>query len=174
MKKISPFLLIILHFISYVSFSQNDGDSLFNSSQIHAIKFYFTQVGWYDSLIAYKPLDKYMLGDVEIDGRYIYSVGVQFKGNSSFNAPGIKKPWKIDFNEYVSGTNYDGLKTINLNNAMKDPTFMREKLFDDFCRTVGIEGPRATYANVYVNNALWGFYTLVEQCDKTIDRKSVV
>lgn len=162
------FISSILNFTSYTGFSQNDGDSLFNSSQIHTIKFYFTQVGWYDSLIAYKPLDKLMMGDVEIDGTYIDSVGIQFKGNSSFNAPGIKKPWKIDFNEYVSGRNYDGLKKLNLNNAMKDPSFMREKLFDDFCRSAGIYGPRATYANVYVNNTLWGFYTLIEQVDKTL------
>ena len=109
-----------------------------------------------------------MLGDVEIDGTYIDSVGIQFKGNSSFNAPGVKKPWKIDFNEFVSGQKYDDIKTINLNNAMGDPSFLREKIFDDFCRTAGIEAPRATYANVYVNNTLWGFYTLVEQVNKTL------
>ncbi len=166
MKKLFA-LLFFLPLGSGQLFSQNDGDSLFNSSQIHTIKFYFTQVGWYDSLIAYKPLDKKMLGDVEIDGTYIDSVGVQFKGNSSFNAPGIKKPFKIDFNEFVSGKNYDGLKAINLNNAMGDPTLMREKVFLDFCRAVGIEAPRATYANVYVNNTLWGFYVLVEQVNKT-------
>jgi len=168
MKKLLISSLFITHYSLFICSAQNDGDALFNSSQIHTIKFYFTQVGWYDSLMDYKPLDKKMLGDVEIDGTYIDSVGIQFKGNSSFNAPGIKKPWKIDFNEYVSGQKYDGLKTINLNNAMKDPSFMREKLFDDFCRTVGIEGPRATYANVYVNNTLWGFYTLVEQVNKTL------
>ena len=157
MKRIFSLLLIsaFIYITPYSAFSQNNGDSLFNSSKIHTIKFYFTQLGWYDSLIAYKPLDKKMLGDVEIDGRYINSVGVQFKGNSSFNAPGIKKPWKIDFNEYVSAQKYDGLKTINLNNAMKDPSFMREKIFDDFSNAVGIEAPRATYANVYVNNSLW-------------------
>jgi len=155
------------HYSLFICSAQSPGDSLFNSAQIHTIKIFFTQTGWYDSLIAYKPLDKKMLGDVEIDGTYIDSVGIQFKGNSSFNAPGIKKPWKIDFNEFVSGTKYDGVKTINLNNVVGDPSFMREKLFDDFCRTVGIEAPRATYTNVYVNNTLWGFYVLVEQVNKT-------
>lgn len=170
MKKLPVLFLTsaICTLTSSIAFSQSDGDLLFNSSQIHTIKIYFSQTGWYDSLIAYKPLDKKMMGDVDIDGTFLDSVGIQFKGNSSFNAPGIKKPWKIDFNEYVSGTKYDGLKTINLNNAMGDPSFMREKIFDDFCRTVGIEGPRATYANVFVNDTLWGFYTLVEQVDKTL------
>lgn len=166
MKKLIA--LFLYSFISPYLFAQNDGDSLFESSQIHTIKFYFSQAKWYDSLIAYKPLDKKMMGNVNINGRLIDSVGVQFKGNSSFNAPGVKKPWKVDFNEYSTGTKYDGLKTINLNNVVNDPSFLREKLFDDFCRTVGVEAPRATYANVYVNDTLWGFYILIEQCDKTM------
>ncbi|TAL61488.1 MAG: T9SS type A sorting domain-containing protein [Bacteroidetes bacterium] len=168
MKKIICIILFAAYLSAQVSYAQADGDSLFESNQIHNIKLYFAQAKWYDSLIVYKPLDKKMMGNVNINGRFIDSVGVQFKGNSSFNAPGVKKPWKIDFNEYSTGTKYDGLKTINLNNAMKDPSFMREKIFDDFCRRVGVEAPRATYANVYVNDTLWGFYTLVEQCDKTM------
>lgn len=163
------FLLFGFLFLPWiVAYSQNPGDALFNSSQIHTVKFYFQQAKWYDSLVYYKPLDKKMLGNVEINGTYVDSVGVQFKGNSSFNTNSTKKSWKIDFNEFVSGQKYDGLKTLNLNNCFKDPTFMREKLFNDFCRTVGIYGPRTTYANVYVNDTLWGFYTMVEQVDKTL------
>lgn len=69
-------------------FAQNPGDNLFLSPTIHTVKIHFTQPGWYDSLIAYKPLDIKMLGNVEIDGYYIDSVGIQFKGNSSFNVSG--------------------------------------------------------------------------------------
>lgn len=148
-------------------YAQNEGDSLFNTNQIHTVKFYFTQPNWYDSLIYYKPLDIKMKGDVEIDGIYISNVGVQFKGNSSFNNLSQKKSWKIDFNEYVVGQKYNGLKVINLNNGFKDPTFLREKLALDFCNENGIPAPRCTFANVYVNNQLWGFYTIVEQVNTT-------
>jgi spore coat protein CotH len=153
-------------FISGV-ISQNPGDNLFLSPVIHTVHIHFSQPSWYDSLIAYKPLDKKMMGDVEIDGVMIYSVGVQFKGNSSFNNPSQKKSWKIDFNEYVSGQKYDGVKGIHLNNVFKDPSFLREKLGLDYCLKNNIPAPRCTYANVYVNNTLWGFYTLVEKVDKT-------
>lgn len=148
-------------------YAQNEGDSLFNPPVIHTVKFYFSQPNWYDSLVYYKPLDIKMRGDVEIDGVYISNVGVQFKGNSSFNNPSQKKSWKIDFNEFVSGQKYNGLKVINLNNAFKDPSFLREKLALDFCNENGIPAPRCTYANVYVNDVLWGFYTLVEQVNTT-------
>ncbi|HLG34541.1 MAG TPA: CotH kinase family protein [Bacteroidia bacterium] len=167
MKKLF-FLFISAFCLLSSAFGQNTaGDSLFYSPNIHTVKLYFSQVGWWDSLVYYKPLDFKMLAAVEIDGNYIDSIGVQFKGNSSYNAPGVKKPFKIDFNEYVSGQSYDGLKTINLNNCMGDPTLMREKLFLDFCHAAGIPAPRATYANLYLNDTLWGIYTLVEQVNKT-------
>ncbi|GAB4201930.1 MAG: hypothetical protein Fur0023_07110 [Bacteroidia bacterium] len=164
MKKIIVALSASLS--SYI-IAQTEGDNLFNTPVIHTVKIFFTQPNWYDSLIYYKPLDIKMKGDVEIDGTYIPNVGIQFKGNSSFNNPSQKKSWKIDFNEFVSGQKYDGLKVINLNNGFKDPTFLREKLALDFCNRNGIPAPRCTYANVYVNNQLWGFYMLVEQVNTT-------
>ncbi|MFA5780716.1 MAG: CotH kinase family protein, partial [Bacteroidales bacterium] len=166
MKKLF-FGIIFLSAASFISFSQNPGDATFFSPNIHTVKIYFSQIGWWDSLVMYKPLDKKMLGDVDIDGIYINSVGIQFKGNSSFSKDSLKNSFKIDFNEFVSGQKYDGLKVINLNNGVSDPTMMREKIFLDFCLAVDIEAPRATYTNLYINDTLWGFYTLVEQVNKT-------
>lgn len=154
--------------ITLTSFSQNAaGDSIFNSSQIHTIKFYFSEAKWYDSLIAYKPLDKKMKGNVKINNIMYSNVGIQFKGNSSFNNPSKKKSWKIDFNEYDTTLECNKEKTLNLNNGFKDPTMLREKLALDFCIRNNIAAPRCTYADVYVNDTLWGFYTVVEQADKT-------
>ena len=166
MKKLISVIIFFFVF-SFFSFSQNPGDSIFFSSNIHTVKFYFSQAAWWDSLVAYKPLDKKMLGNVDIDGTYINSVGIQFKGNTSYNKDSLKNSFKIDFNEFVSGQKYDGLKVINLNNGASDPTMMREKIFLDFCLAAGVEAPRATYTNLYINDTLWGFYTLIEQVNKT-------
>ena len=146
---------------------QDPGDSIFYSPQIHTIKLYFSQSHWWDSLVANYPLDKKMLASMEFDGLWFDSVGAQFKGNSSYNNMSLKKPFKIDMNEYVSGQKIDGLKKFNLNNGFKDPTFMREKMTLDFCRRHGLTAPRCTYANLYLNDTLWGLYTFVEQIDKT-------
>ncbi|OFX38127.1 MAG: hypothetical protein A2X08_08950 [Bacteroidetes bacterium GWA2_32_17] len=167
MKTKIIFLNSIFYIISNFSFSQNPGDSIFFSPNIHTVKIYFSQANWWDSLVMYKPIDKKMPGDVEIDGTYINSVGIQFKGNSSFSKDSLKNSFKIDFNEFVSGQKYDGLKVINLNNGASDPTMMREKIFLDFCLAAGVEAPRATYTNLYINDTLWGLYTLIEQVNKT-------
>jgi len=144
-----------------------DGDSTFNLPVIHTIEFTFTQPSFWDSLLYYYPLDQPMVGSVTIDGQLIDSVGVQLKGNSSFNSiPGVKKPFKISFDEFRD-QKFDGLKTLNLNNSFKDPTFLREKLMLDFLRRQGAAAPRCSYADVYINGTHWGFYTVVEQVNKT-------
>jgi hypothetical protein len=149
------------------SFAQDPGDTLFNSQQIHTIKLYFNQSHWWDSLVAYYPLDKKMLAGLEFDGMMFDSVGAQFKGNSSYNGMSQKKSFKVDMNEFVSGQDIEGLKKFNLNNGFKDPTFLREKMTLDFCRRHGMLAPRCTYANLYLNDTLWGLYTFIEQIDKT-------
>ena len=58
MKKLLLSSLFTIYYSLFICSAQNDGDFLFNSSQIHTIKFYFSQAKWYDSLITYKPLDK--------------------------------------------------------------------------------------------------------------------
>lgn len=162
------YLLAVFMFPTFLSKAQStDGDSLFNTSVIHTVNFYFTQPSFWDSLTAYYALDKPMSGSVEIDGQLMDTVGIQLKGNSSYNSmPGVKKSFKISFDEFVN-QKFDGLKTVNLNNGFKDPSFMREKLMCDFLNEHTISAPRCTYADVFINGTHWGFYMMVEQVNKT-------
>ncbi len=167
-KHFTSFLFLICSVLSS-SFAQIDGDNIFEEDQIITIDLTFSQEGFWDSLVLNYETSTYMMADLELSdltGTYTFeNVGVRLKGNSSYNHPGDKKSFKIDFNEYVSGQNYDGLKKLNFSNAFKDPSLLREKLFFDMCQTVGVAAPRANFANVYFNGELWGFYTVVEQID---------
>lgn len=166
MKKYILFSLIFTVFVS--AQAQKTGNSLFNASKIHEIRVYFSQTAYWDSLVKNYDFDAYMRGDVKVNGQLYKNVGVQLKGNSSYRTyPGKKKPFKISFDEYVDNQKLDGLKKINLNNGFKDPTMLREKIMLDMLRRQGMLAPRASYANLYLNDQLWGFYTLVEQVDKT-------
>lgn len=161
------FTLVILLPLSNNGLAQNPGDSLFGSPMVHSIYFNFPQTNYWDSLTDYYAQDKYLQCDMIIDGVTITNIGVKFKGNSSYNNPSDKKSFKVDLDKFVNGQKYDELKKLNLNNGFKDPTFMREKIMLDFCASKGIPAPRCTYTNVYINNQLWGLYTLVEEVDKT-------
>lgn len=149
--------------------AQIDGDNIFSTDQVIRIDLDFAQSGFLDSLADNYTTEVYMRADLTLTdntGVYTFSdVGVRYKGNSSYNHPNGKKSFKIDFNEYISGQNYDGLKKLNFSNGFKDPSLMREKVFFDVCRAAGVPAPRASFANVYFNNTLIGFYTVIEQID---------
>lgn len=73
---------------------------------------------------------------------------------------------RIKFNKYED-LRFDGLKKINLNNGWSDPSLLREKLYLDFLYEHDIPAPRANFARVYLNDAYWGLYSMVEHVDKT-------
>lgn len=156
---------ISLFFSNFQLQAQTNGDAFFGAPIVHDIQMTFTQPSYWDSLVAYKPLDQYLKGDISIDGTLYSNVGIKFKGNSSYNNPGSKKPFKIDMNEFVAGQEVDGLKKLNLNNGFKDPSFMREKLALDFYNQQGLVAPRCTYTKVSINGVYWGLYMVVEEGD---------
>jgi hypothetical protein len=157
--------LILL--LSFTAAAQQEGDNFNAFNGVHEIKLYFNQQNYWDSLIDGYAGDYYIKGSIEIDGTFLNNCGIKLKGNSSYNNPSNKKSFKLDFNEYVNGQNYDGLLKLNLNNNFKDPTMLREKLLYDFLNINGCYAPRAQFANVYINGQLWGLYTTVEEIDKT-------
>lgn len=170
MKPLKPFFGLLLLFVLFSarSFSQGPGDNVFSGLQVFDIKLYFNQPNFWDSLTTYynQGNEQYLMAKVIINEITIDSIGVRLKGNSSYSHPNNKKPFRLSFDEYHEDQRWDGVKGIHLNNYWRDPSFMREKLHLDFCRDAGITAPRANYARVYLNDELWGFYSLVEHVDK--------
>lgn len=163
-------LLCLAFFMPLLSFSQLPGDDLYALDQVIRVDLTFNQTGFWDSLVANYPseTDMMAIGLTITDNTGVHvmdSIAIRLKGNSSYGHPGNKKSFKIDINQWVTGQDYDGMKKLNFNNGFKDPTFMREKLFFDLCKDLGIYAPRVNYANVYMNGTFWGFYTIVEQID---------
>lgn len=169
MKKIifnKVILLFSIPCFTFIAKAQNEGDSIFNATQIHEIYMTFSQPNYWDSLTYYYTIDTvYFPATVVFNGSTYSDVGIKFKGNSSYSNPSDKKSFKFDINEFVSGQKIDGLKKFNLNNGFKDPTFLREKLALDFCKDHGLAAPRCSFAKVYINGTYWGLYTLVEEID---------
>jgi hypothetical protein len=174
MKTFMPTLSLLLIIGGNLSAQSTAGDSLFNTLQVHNIYINFSQGNYWALLQNNKAYDDandsstYIPAQVIIDGTTIDSVGIQFKGNSSYyNYPSNKKPFTLSFNEYLPGQKYNGLKNINLNNLYQDPSFMREKMFLDFCQQKAIYAPRANYTRLYINGNYWGLYIMVERITKT-------
>lgn len=158
------FCLLML-FLTIGKLYAGNGDSIFNMQYIHSLHITFPYPAFYDSLINTNTTDQYLNVSIDFNGEIFNNVGIKVKGNSSFNNPSQKKSFKLDFNEFVSGQDIHGLKKLNFNNSFKDPSFMREKLVNDFLIDHQIPAPRTTYCNVYMNGQLWGLYTILEEVD---------
>lgn len=161
-------LVIVVLGCSFVS-AQYDGDKLFRKELIHEIRIDTDQT--IDELNNQFILDfgldqyTYSLASIEIDGELVDSVGIRVKGGLTSFDP--KKPFKIDFNEFVTKQTYDGLKKINLHQGNMDPSYMRESIAYGLFRKMGVKTVRTSYASVYYNDIYEGIYTIVEQIDDT-------
>jgi hypothetical protein len=91
-------------------------------------------------------------------------VGLRLRGNTSLNA--AKKSFKISFNTFDAGGDWQNLEKLNLLATVNDPSLMRSKLSHDLFRKMGIAAARTSYTRLYINNEYRGVYLNVEQIDE--------
>jgi hypothetical protein len=94
----------------------------------------------------------------------LQDVGFRLRGNTSRFSQ--KKSFKVSFNEYIPGREYQGVKKINLNGQHNDPTMVREKFFYDLWKRAGIAERRTSFVRMYINHDYYGLYTNLEELDK--------
>ncbi len=140
--------------------------TFYNLNTIQRIEITFTQTNWdYMLDTAANGSQGYIMAKkVKINNTEFDSVGVKYKGNSSYNANQVKNPFHIELDTYKD-QNYEGYTDIKLGNGFKDPSFLREVLSYKIVRNY-MPAPQSNYANVYVNNTLIGLYTNSESIGK--------
>lgn len=117
----------------------------------------------------------YVKGRFAYDGESLADVGVRFKGNSSyrFAGDGIKRPFHLDFNRYVEGAQFHGLKSLCLSNNAMDESHVREAVAYEVYRAAGVPAARTAFVELTLDvpglfdRKLAGLYTAVEPVDKT-------
>jgi hypothetical protein len=151
----------------------DDAQSLFGPDKITEIRLTLAPDVWEQLLIDAQD-EVYTSADLAIDGEDLGEVGLRFKGSygslySCFVDDELvcsKLPMKIKFNEYDDTKRYKGLKRINLHAAERaDQRFLSEYFSYKLFREMGIPTARSGFANVWVNDALLGVFSLVEQID---------
>lgn len=95
----------------------------------------------------------------------VEQVGLRLRGNTSLFAK--KKSFKISFNEFVAGREYQGVRKLILRGQHNDPTMVREKLFYEVWEKAEMPERRAAFVRLYINQTYRGVYTNLEELDKT-------
>ena len=140
--------------------------TLYNKNTIQTIEIFFAQGNW-DALLdnLAQTTEDYLLADsVRVNGITYDSVGVKYKGNSSYNANNNKNPLHINLDWVHSGYDYEGYTSLKLQNLYRDPSMIREVLSYAVLENY-MDCPKSNFANVYINGTLRGLYSSAESID---------
>ena len=155
---------LVLIFLSNNIFSQS---TFYNIDTVREIKFNFDQPNWkylLDSLYVLGD-EQRIIGTVTIDGFQYDSVGIRYKGYSSVNITQTKNPFNIKLDYIINDQEHQGFNKIKLSNVIHDPSFLREALSYQIARKY-MPSSKANFANLYINDTLWGVYSNVEAVNK--------
>jgi len=171
LRNLLPFFVLIVLTFQGLS-AQNAGNNIFDSSVLHEINMTFAEEDYWEILnqnfgSGFDPSVsvEYLMASVTIDGETVDSIGIRFKGFTSASAS-TKKPFKFDFNEFVRGKRFDGLRKLNLNNGTGDPGLQRDVICYDLMNRSGVAAPRTSFARVSINGEFFAVYQVIEQVDK--------
>ncbi|MFC2130470.1 CotH kinase family protein [Bacteroidota bacterium] len=153
---------VIFILSSFTAFSQE----LYNADKVINMELQFYDNN-YKELLEQNKEEKIEIPALLIveDTLYIDSVGVRYKGNSSYNIQNDKKSFNISINAYIEDQRLWGYKTLNLNNGFVDPTFMRERIANQIFSKY-LPALKTGYVYLNVNGEEYGLYSNVQQINK--------
>ncbi len=165
-KSISYRWKMILSILLVFSGKSVVAQNLYDINTIQNIELTFSQSNWdYMLDTATVGSDGYIMAQsVSINGIVFDSVGVKYKGNSTYSANQVKNPFHIELDTYKN-QDYQGYTDLKLSNVAKDPSFIREVLGYSILRQY-MHAPLSNYATVKVNGTLIGLYVSSESVSK--------
>lgn len=163
--KLNKYNILLIYFALPIIFiAQN----FYSKTQIQKIELNFLYNNW-DYRLDTSALGKggYIMANwIKINGVKIDSIGVKYKGNSSYDSTRSKNPIHIELDTYNNSKNYQNYTDIKLSNCYQDPSMIREVLAFDLLSNY-MHAPKANFAQVYINGNYMGVYSNIESINKS-------
>jgi len=141
----------------------------FPQDQVIEVELTLSESDWED-LLANGMQEREYPAAVNWNGVELAPISVRAKGNSSLMqaAQSATKRYslKLRLDAYIAGQNLNGIRTINLQNSVSDPSYLREILSYEAFASLGVPVPTMTWVRLTVNGELRGLYLAVEQVDE--------
>ncbi len=141
---------------------------LYEKAVIRTLDLQFAQPNYWQQLQQNYQGQTDILASLTVDGTVYDSVGVRFKGQTSYMMlpPGAQKmSFNVTLDHVDPAQDLMGYTTLNLNNAFQDASFLREVVFLDLIRD-HVPAAKANYVHLNINGASWGLYPNVQQLNK--------
>jgi hypothetical protein len=143
-------------------------DQFFDDSVLHDISITINSRDW-TSLKEHFLENTYYPCDFRWNGITVRNIGIRSRGTGSRS--GQKPGLRVDFDRYTTDQKFLGLKSVILRNNTQDETGMRERISMLMFRRMNMVAEREAHARLFINNAYFGLYTIVESIDKTFLKK---
>lgn len=158
---------LFLFFIFLAAYFQKiTAQNLYALDSIVKVELFFVEEDWEFPLHYYRSLkkgDRHM-GRAIVNGETFDSVGVRFKGFSSYRRKFKKNPMNVKLDYVQKKADYGKYETLKLSNGNLDPSWMREVLAYKIARKYMV-APKSNYAQVFVNNKYYGLFGNTENVD---------
>ncbi len=137
---------------------------LYDEKTLRTLYLRFPNPDWYEELGDFYRTDVDMPADLIVDGVVYPSVGVHFRGTSSYMMvrDSEKKSLNLSIDDGDKKQRLYGYKTLNLLNAHDDASFIREVLYSRICRQY-LPAPKANFVKLVINGENWGIYVNIQQ-----------
>lgn len=143
----------------------------YESSILRTLFVTFAQDDWEQELVAFRRTDVDVPATLTVDGTTYRDVGVRFRGNSSYSMvpAGRKRPLALSLDAVHEEQSLHGYRSLNLLNAINDPTFVRTALYAHIANQY-LPAPRVNFVRLVVNGESWGVYPNQQQYNKDFVR----
>ncbi len=140
-------------------------DALFDDSTLHELWVHINARDWADLRATYLENTWYPC-DVEWRGLKVRNAGCRSRGFGS-RSP-VKPGLLLQFDHYVTGQTWLGLRSLVLDNLVQDPSMMKERMSMRLLDRMGVPAPRVAHARLHIGSGrdYAGLYTMVENIDE--------
>ena len=144
----------------------NIATGIYDEDQIKVLEINFTQTNYWMLLTNNYSSKTDLMASLTYDGQVYDSVGVRFKGQTSYRRNSTdKKSFNISMDYLIAGQDLGGYETLNLNCGFDDPSSMREVLYNHLSRFYS-PGLKSNFVMLKINGQDWGPYANVQQINK--------
>ncbi len=136
----------------------------YDTASIKEVRLFMSQPDYWAQLESNYNSNKDLLGKMVYEGKTYDSVGIAFKGQTSYrrNSATKKKSFTVNLEFVRSGQNVEGYEALNFNNAFDDPSYLHEVLYGILARK-HMPTVRTNFIHLYINNQDFGVYPNVQQ-----------
>jgi len=158
-------LVLVSMFVSLIMLLAGQG--FYDIETVNEVEITFAESNWDSILDSYYSAgdEERLTGTALINGVQYDSVGVRYKGNSTYSSNQVKNPLNIKLDHVIDDQEIEGYGTLKLANVWNDPSFVRETLSYEIASKY-MAASEANYMKVTINGEYLGLYTSVQSVDK--------